>query len=40
MRVALEELLKRTSWFAVGGAVKHVTWPIVTITSLPLEVTA
>jgi cytochrome P450 len=39
MRVAFEELLQRTSRFSVGGQVKHVTWPIVTITSLPLEVT-
>jgi cytochrome P450 len=39
MRVAFEELLKRTTQFTVGGGVKHVTWPIVTIASLPLEVT-
>lgn len=38
MRVALEELLDRTSRFAVAGTPRHVTWPIVSIASLPLEV--
>lgn len=37
MRVALEELLARTSRFSIGGQVERITWPRHAVETLPLN---
>lgn len=37
MRIALEELLARTSSFAVDGPVRRRTWPLLAVSGMPLR---